>query len=124
MLVLAEDDRLEAAQVEVVRRQGDTVLIRVPQELNGREIVAARNPLLGAGIRVRPQRDVAAIVVPDEPDLVDLAPEHRAELIARVEANTRMPPDVRSRILAQLSQERVPARLLERLQRPRARQGG
>lgn len=124
VLVLAADDRLEAAMVEVVRRQGDTVLIRVPPELVGREIVAARNPLLGAGIRVRPQRDEAAFVAPVEPELVDLDPVRRAELIARIEGNTRMPADVRTRILAQLSQDRVPARLLERLAQGAARQGG
>lgn len=124
VLVLAEDDRLEAATVEVVRRQGDSVLIRVPPALNGREIVAARNPLLGAGIRVRPQREQAAITPPVAPELVAMDPEHRAALIARVEANTRMPPEVKTRILAQLSQDLVPAQLLERLSQATARQGG
>ncbi|WP_323037841.1 efflux RND transporter periplasmic adaptor subunit [Pararhodobacter sp.] len=124
VLVLAEDDRLEAATVEVVRRQGDSVLIRVPPALVGREIVAARNPLLGAGIKVRPQRAEAAAIIPPTPDLVPLAPEQRAELIARVEANNRMPAEVKTRILAQLSQDLVPARLLERLSQPGGRQGG
>lgn len=124
VLVLGGDDRLEAAQVDLVRRQGDTVLIRVPSALVGREIVAARTPLLGAGIRVRAQRDEAAIIAPDEPDLVELDADHRAALIARVEANTGMPAEVRSRILAQLGQDRVPARLLERLGPSTPRQGG
>jgi len=124
VLVLADDDRLEAATVEVVRRQGDTVLIRANPALFGREIVAARNPLLGAGIRVRPQREEAAIVAPADPELVALDPERRAELIARIEANSRMPSEVKTRILAQLSQDMVPARLLERLAQAAARQGG
>ncbi len=127
VLVLAADDRLEAATVEVVRRQGDSALVR-PGALAGREIVAARNPLLGAGIRVRPQRDApgAALEVPPPaaPELVALDPARRAELIARVEANTMMPPQVRTRILAQLEEETVPARLIERLEQGRARQGG
>jgi hypothetical protein len=124
VLVLADDDRLEAATVEIVRRQGDTVLIRVPADLVGREIVAARNPMLGEGIRVRPQREEAAVVAPADPELVDLDPVRRAELIARIEGNTRMPAEMRTRILAQLSQDRVPARLLERLAQAAARQGG
>jgi multidrug efflux pump subunit AcrA (membrane-fusion protein) len=59
VLVLGEGDRLEAGQVELLRRQGEMVLVRA-HGLNGREIVAARTPLLGAGIRVRPERDAGA----------------------------------------------------------------
>jgi multidrug efflux pump subunit AcrA (membrane-fusion protein) len=114
VLVLAEGDRLEAATVEVLRRQGDEVLVRAAG-LAGREVVAARTPLLGAGIRIRPQRDARA-AVPTEPDMVELDPARRAALVARIEANTMMPDAVRTRILAQLEQERVPAQLLERLE--------
>ncbi|HPD91961.1 MAG: HlyD family efflux transporter periplasmic adaptor subunit [Rhodobacter sp.] len=126
VLVLGAEDRLEAASVEVVRRQGDSVLIRAPA-LAGRDVVAARNPLLGVGIRVRPQRDQgAAAAQPEAPDLVALDPERRAALIARVSSNTMMPEGVRTRILAQLEQEQVPARLIERLEQGggRPRQGG
>jgi len=123
VLVLAADDRLEAATVEVVRRQGDQVLVHAG-ELAGREIVAARNPLLGAGIRVRPQREEAAAAMPAAPELVALDAERRAALIASVSANTRMPEQVRTRILAQLAQEQVPAGLIERLEQGSGRQGG
>lgn len=131
VLLLAEGDRLEAARIEVVRRQGDFVLIRAGA-LAGREIVAARNPLLGAGVRIRPQRVQAgqarlgqAQATPDEPELVALAPEHRAALIARVEGNAMMPEPARVRILAQLEQEQVPARLIERIEQGGGRpQGG
>ena len=113
VLVLAEDDRLEAGQVELLRRQGDMVLIRA-HGLNGREIVAARTPLLGEGIRIRPQRDEAA-GLPEAPSMVTLDPDRRAALIARVHANAFMPDQVRSRILDQLEAEEVPAQLIERL---------
>lgn len=118
VLVLGEGDRLEAAAVEVLRRQGDEVLVRAPA-LAGREVVAARNPMLGAGIRIRPQRDARGeglASAPAEPEMVALDPERRAALVARVEANAFMPDAVRSRILAQLEQDRVPAQLLERLE--------
>jgi len=114
VLLLGAGDRLEAARVEVLRRQGDEVLIRAP-DLTGREVVAVRTPLLGAGILIRPQRAERAII-PTEPDMVMLDPERRAALMARIEANAFMPDAVRSRIMAQLEQERVPARLLERLE--------
>jgi len=119
VLVLSGDDRLEVASVEVLRRQGDTVLIRAPH-LQGREIVAARNPLLGAGIRIRPLRDAASDTTPQEtPEasgLVPLDPVRRAALIARIEGNRQMPEQVRTRIVAQLQQDQVPAQLLERLE--------
>ncbi|WP_370206838.1 efflux RND transporter periplasmic adaptor subunit [Pararhodobacter marinus] len=124
VLVLGAGDRLEAAQVAVVRRQGDDVLIRAG-DLAGREIVAARNPLLGAGIRINPQRsaDAAQAEITAAPELVTLDAERRAALIARVETNRGLPEPVRTRILAQLEQEAVPARLIERLEGG-GRQGG
>lgn len=59
--VLAADPegRLRAVQVRVLRRQGDDVIIGVPDDLKGARIVAERAPQLGAGIRVR---DAAAPV--------------------------------------------------------------
>lgn len=127
ILVLAEGDRLETGTVEVLRRQGDRVLVRAAG-FEGREVVAARTPLLGAGIRVRPLRDDASLEpddaaeAPRAPGLVTLDPERRAALIARVEGNARMPEPVRTRILAQLREDAVPAQLLERLES--GRQGG
>lgn len=114
VLVLGDDDRLEVGTVEVLRRMGDSVLVRA-EGLAGREVVAVRTPLLGEGIRIRPQRDARA-EIPAEPEMVTLDAERRAALVARVAANSFLPDAVRSRILAQLAQERVPARLLERLE--------
>lgn len=120
VLVLGPDERLVSGQVEVLRRQGDRVLVRAP-DLAGREVVAARNPLLGAGIRIRPQRDAAIgaaadPAAPPEPEMVLLDPQRRAQLIATVSENPNMPQGVRSRILAQLEQDQVPAQLLQRLE--------
>ena len=52
VLVIGSDDRLAEVRVNLLRRQGDLVLIRAA-DLDGLEIVAARTPLLGAGIKVR-----------------------------------------------------------------------
>lgn len=117
VLVLGPDDRLEGARVDVLRRQGEQVLVRA-DALAGREVVATRTPLLGAGIRIRPQRDSAA-PPPAGPEMVDLDPARRAALVAQVAANAFIPDAVRSRILAQLEQDRVPAGLLERLEQGR-----
>ncbi|WP_265502107.1 efflux RND transporter periplasmic adaptor subunit [Paracoccus beibuensis] len=53
VLVAGADDRLSAVAVEVLRRQGDDVVISVPDTLVGARIVAERAPQLGTGILVR-----------------------------------------------------------------------
>ena len=151
ILVLDPEARLVAAAVELLRRQGDTVIVRVSEALDGREAIAERSPLLGAGIRVRPVRpggdDEAAAAAPgdalsggmaggraaalqpvaaadggaDAEGRVALSAERRAALIAFVEGNSRMPDDVRARMLSDLQQERVPAATVARLE---ARMGG
>jgi len=119
VLVLGEDSRLEAVEVELLRRQGDDVLVRSPDIL-GRDVVEARSPLLGAGISVRPLRaDQAEAQV--EPEMLELSEERRARLVAFVEANDRMPAAAKERALASLSEARVPARMVARLER---RMGG
>lgn len=125
VLIINEDNRLEAAPVTVVRRQGDQVIVEA-RALAGREIVREIGPNLGAGILVRPQRETSAgEVVPDTPEMVTLDPERRARLIAQVESNVRMPEQVRARMLAQLSEESIPASMLERLENGAGRpQGG
>jgi len=119
VLVLAEDERLEVVPVTLLRRQADDVLVRA-EGLQGRDVVAQRTPLLGAGIKVRPLRE-SGEAAPQEPDMLELTEERRARLTAFVEANTRMPAEARQRILNQLSQTSVPAQVVTRLE---SRMGG
>lgn len=118
VLVLGEGDRLTQGKVEVLRRQGDTVLVRA-RGLAGQEVVAERTPLLGAGIRVKPIRPDAK--EPEAPETVVLDPARRAALVAFVEGNQRMPEDVKARILKTLEQDEVPLQTVERLE---SRMGG
>ncbi len=123
VLVLGEDDRLETAPADVLRRQDDDVILRVGA-LAGREIVVERTALLGAGIRVRPVRaDNAALSskVRQEAALIDLSPERRAALIAFVEGSGTMPDDAKARVIAALREDRVPVDVVERIE---ARMGG
>lgn len=119
VLVIGEGDRLETAQTKLLRRQGDTVLVRAPA-LQGREVVAERTPLLGSGIAVRPIRPGAA-PEPETEQLVVLDADRRARLIAFVEASERMPAQAKERMLAQLQRDRVPADMVARLE---SRMGG
>lgn len=115
ILVLGEEDRLEAVAVDLLRRQGDDVLIRAPG-VEGREVVLARTPVLGAGIRVNPVRPAAADDLSAVPETITLDPERRARLIAFVQTNGFIPADVRDRMLDQLNQPQVPAQMVTRLE--------
>ncbi|WP_170474810.1 efflux RND transporter periplasmic adaptor subunit [Ruegeria arenilitoris] len=113
VLVLGKDDRLEPLPVQLVRRQGDEVLLR-GEGLAGREVVIGRTPLLGSGVRVRPLRVEASADV--EPDMVELTDEQRARFVAQVEASSHMPQAVKDRVLGQLREASVPASLVRRLE--------
>lgn len=122
VLVLGEKDRLEVAEVELLRREGDDVIVRA-RGLRGREVVSERTPLLGAGIKIRPIRRNAdgAIQAAAEPEMLSLDPERRAKLVAFVEGNQFMPAEAKARVLAQLKEDMVPARVVERIE---GRMGG
>lgn len=119
VLALDAEDRLEAVPVTLVRRQGDDILVDAGP-VDGRRIVAQRTPLLGAGIKVRA---LGAAAAPEEltEDLVELTDERRQRLVAFVEGNSAMPDAAKARILAQLSEARVPAEVVARIE---ARIGG
>ena len=115
VLIIGEDDRLSVADVTVLRRQGDNVIVQA-RGLNGAEIVAQRSPILGAGIKVNPLRRAKnGEIVVEAPEMVALTPEKRAELVARIEGNSRIPAAAKQRILAQLEADEIPVSLMERL---------
>jgi multidrug efflux pump subunit AcrA (membrane-fusion protein) len=120
VLALGPEDRLQAVAVDVLRRQGNDLIISA-SALAGREIVAERSPLLGAGIRIKPLRAGLPEPTEDAAELIDLTPERRAKLIAFVQSNTRMPEDAKARVMQQLAQEQVPAEVIARLEQ---RMGG
>ncbi len=115
VLTLSEDDRLEPVSVTLLRRQGDAILVRSPA-LAGREVITQRSPLLGAGIKVRPLRPADGVEPAEVPQMLELSADRRARLIAYVEGNIEMPEDVRTRLLAELEQDRVSARVVQRLE--------
>lgn len=118
VLVLGAEERLEQLQVELVRRQGDDVLIR-GVGLAGREVVSGRTPLLGAGIKVRALREGAE--VQPQAELIELSDERRARLTNFVEESSRMPVEAKKRVLGQLAEAKVPAKLVNRIE---SRMGG
>ncbi|WP_299847044.1 HlyD family efflux transporter periplasmic adaptor subunit [uncultured Roseovarius sp.] len=119
VLALLGEDRLEALEVRLMRRQGDDILVR-GEMLEGREIVSQRSPLLGAGIKVRPLRNEADDAA-SASEMLELSEDRRARLVAFVEGSTDMPEAVKIRLLGQLAEPRVPARMVKRLE---GRMGG
>ncbi|MFQ1699437.1 efflux RND transporter periplasmic adaptor subunit [Loktanella agnita] len=113
VLTVNAEDRLESAQVSLLRRQGDNVIVSVG-DLGGATIVAERSPLLGAGIKVQPIYP-GRPAEPDAEELVTLDPERRAKLMAFV-TDSRMPDDVKARIIGQLEQDQVPSGTIARLE--------
>ena len=119
VLLVNEDERLESAEVRLVRRQGDEVLVEA-RGLRGQNVVAQRTPLLGAGIKVRPLTP-GNPETPEAPEMLTLDPERRARLVAFVEANNRMPAEAKERILGRLQETEVPAEMVNRIE---SRMGG
>ncbi len=113
VLVVAAEDRLELANVDLLRRQGDDVIIAVG-DIAGRSIVAERSPLLGAGIKVNPIGPDGP-EPPAAPEMIALDDERRAKLIAFV-TEGRMPDDVKARIISQLEQDEVSSDVITRLE--------
>lgn len=116
VLTVTDDNRLRSIDTELLRRQGDDVIIAV-RGLAGQKIVAERSPLLGDGISVRP---IVSGAEPEPPKVVTLDSDRRAKLVAFV-TNSRMPDPVKARTLRQLEQEEVPADVVERIE---SRMGG
>ncbi len=111
LLVIGDEDRLEVAEVELLRRQGDAVIVRATH-LEGQLVVSERTPFLGAGIKVRP-------IVPADAaseELVELDEARRARLIAFIEANEQMPAEAKAEMLGQLRQARVPKDVVARIE--------
>lgn len=113
VLVVGEEDRLSTANVTLLRRQGDDVIISVGENA-GATIVAERSPLLGAGIKVRPILPGGVEAAP-KPEMITLDADRRAKLIAFV-TDGRMPDDVKARIIGQLEEEQVSSETVTRLE--------
>lgn len=133
ILVPDAENRLQVVPVTLLRRQGDDVLVRAegPEAAlpEGASVVAARTPLLGAGILVRPIGPGAepgaepgaapgaeAAAAAAQPATIRLDEARRARLVAFVEGSDRMPPEAKSRLLAQLGEAEVPAEVVARLE--------
>ncbi len=116
MLLLSDDERLEAVQVAIERRQGDSVIVRGLPE--GREYVTIQQPQLGPGVKVKPVRDGQGL---QEVAMITLEPARKARIVKAIEGNAYIPKDRKAQILERLSKDQVPAEMVARIE---ARMGG
>lgn len=116
VLILGKDDRLESLPVTLLRREGNDILVRA-EGLAGLRVVNDRSPALGPGLKVRPLETAPVTSPPDSgEETVTLTPDRRARLMAYVESSADMTEAVKQRLLAQLAQAQVPARMVDRLE--------
>lgn len=115
VMAIGDEDRLQSLPVTILRRQADNILVQA-DEIAGARVVAAVTPLTGPGLKV----NAVDLGAPAEPEAVAamlrLAPERRAKLIAFIESSSAMTPDAKERVLAQLSADEVPARVVARIE--------
>ena len=121
VLVLGDGDRLEALKVNVLRKQGDEIIVAIGK-LAGREVILERAPQLGAGIKVEPRRAGGSsswTQTADETVLV--SDDMREKMIAFVQSSNKFPADMKQSMLGKLHSSEIPKEMYDRI---RSRMGG
>lgn len=123
MLLIDGEGRLRPLMVEILRRQGDEVIIAGAPE--GARYVSMRAPQLGPGVKVRSlgEPEQAEAEGDESDDLVEIAPDRQRRLITFVEAAEPMAADARDRLLATLRSGKAPEAMLKRLEARMGRAG-
>lgn len=116
VLILGESDRLQAVPVSLLHRQGDDVLVR-STSLDGAQVLTDRTPLLGAGVKVVPFLLDPETNTATEAELLEISEPRRERLMAFVRTGLDVSDEIKTRLLVQLEDDKVPAELVERLER-------
>ena len=122
ILILTENGRLKELEVELLRRQGDSLVIK--NAPTGVEYVVRRTPQLGTDLKVDPIRkediekavDTAGNLREMKEELIKLDDEKRQFYIERIKENKWMPDSAKERMLSALSEQKIPKKLVDRLE--------
>lgn len=114
VLVVTSADRLALLPVTLHRRHQDTILVS-GEELDGARVVVNRTPVLGPGVRVRPQL-METGEIRSETKMMPLDPTLRERLITHVRQSADIADQVKKELVNQLGRTEVPIRTVERLQ--------
>jgi len=112
VLVVGEGNRLSAANVQILRKQGDDLIVRA-NSIAGQRIVKQRAPQLGVGIKIEPRGGDAKPVLETNDDVV-LTADQKAKMTEFV-TNSPMPDGPKQRILKRLETGSVPKRMFDRI---------
>jgi pyruvate/2-oxoglutarate dehydrogenase complex dihydrolipoamide acyltransferase (E2) component len=123
ILLIGDDNRLEEAQLTLLRHQGDTIIVAdAPFD---RQYVTARSLQIGPGIQVTPivpapageaASAPAAQAAEAAPDTIALDDARRAAIVAVIEASEKMKPEKREQYLEELSRPEVPRATVEKFE--------
>ncbi len=123
ILLIGDDNRLEEAQITLLRHQGDSII--VADAPFGRRYVTARALQIGPGIQVTPietapadgpEPTTAAAAAGAAPDAIPLDDARRAAIVAFIEASEKMKPEKRAQWLEELSRPEVPRATVEKFE--------
>ena len=122
MLIINEQNRLQELNVELLRRQGDQIILQ--NAPTGVEYVIRRTPQLGADLKIEPIReedlkkaiDSSGQILEAKEEFVELDDDKRQMFIKRIKDNKWMPDSAKERILKSLSKEKVPKKQVDRLE--------
>ena len=112
VLVVGDDKRLRAANVNILRKQGDNIIIQ-SDNLSGLSIVKQRTPQLGTGILIEPRFE-GVVEIPSPPENVVLSPEQQEKMLNHIKKG-RMPDGVKKRIMDKISTGTIPKSMYDRI---------
>ena len=120
IFILEDDNRLKELVVNILRRQGDEVIVSgAPID---KEYVMQRSPQLGNGLKIKPLRKKDREIsnsksLSNNNDLVTLSPEKQNKLIKFLDNMDRMPKSVKDRLYEEINSGKMKAKTLNRLEK-------
>ena len=120
LFILSDEDRLQEVNVNILRRQGEKVIVSAAPA--GAEYVMQRSPQLGVGLKVKPLRasdlnDDKTSKPDGDKNFVDLDEKKMKELVEFVKSMDRMPENVKDRLIKEISSGKVRQKTLRRLEK-------
>ncbi len=120
LFILSGEDRLQEVNVNILRRQGEKVIVAGAPE--GVEYVMQRSPQLGGGLKVKPLRasdlkNDKAAKSSDVEKIVELDQKKKNELLEFVKSMDRMPENVKDRLIKEINSGKMSTKTLRRLEK-------
>ncbi len=120
IFILEEDNRLKEIEVNILRRQGNEVIVSgAPTD---KEYVMQRSPQLGNGLKIKPlrkkDREISnSVNLSKNNELVTISPEKQKKLINTLDKLDRMPKSVKDRLYEEINSGKIKAKTLKRLEK-------